>query len=170
MIKQPRLGLWFAAILIVCFLLPLGCRPHLAPINNKFDVPMYSPPGITPALEENHSIIALGIGAKGWHITSEESGRIVAEYSAGEHTATVAVTYDQNKYSITRMDSSPSFKFDGISIHRRYNSWINHLDKSIQMQFYDQLKHVQKDIPGSTAEEPQPESNPNDASVADAAI
>ena len=50
---------------------------------------------------------------------------------ARDHRAVVDVRYDTKTYSIKYKDSS-NLQYDGTSIHKNYNGWIQNLDNAIR--------------------------------------
>ena len=54
-----------------------------------------------------------------------------AYFSLRDHRAVVTVIYDTKSYSIKYKDSS-NLNYDGKSIHKNYNGWVENLDKAIR--------------------------------------
>ena len=76
--------------------------------------------------------ILRGLEVKHWTVVSHTPGVIRANQSvAGGHYAVVDIGYNESAYSITHVASSPSFRFDGHIVHKRYNGWIKNLDAAI---------------------------------------
>jgi hypothetical protein len=118
--------------LLVSFLLATaGCGANLAPVLDVQNAPVITAHGVvsTPLLVRDAIVRALA--SRTWQIVREEKQEIEATVSAGGHSATALVQFDERSYSITRVSSSPGLKYDGTRIHRRYNHWIDRLRASI---------------------------------------
>ena len=72
--------------------------------------------------------------SRGWQIDREGPDGVVATVVSKGHSATVLIQFDAQSYAISYLDSSPGLKFNGRAIHRRYNEWIERLDKTIRKQ------------------------------------
>jgi hypothetical protein len=59
-------------------------------------------------------------------------GLIEGRYLNSKFDVIVEIKYDTKSYSITHKSSTPNLGYDGTNIHRRYNSWILRIDKSIR--------------------------------------
>ncbi len=79
-----------------------------------------------------YETIRWALDAKGWRVEEEQPGAVLASVRAGGHEATVEVVYDDRGYAIRHIRSSPGLKFDGHSIHKRFNHWVDRLDNAIQ--------------------------------------
>lgn len=118
----------FLMLTLVCS--TAACNPTLAPILNV-DEAVSVPVDGTASVERTHKAIRAGLADKSWKVVSDEPGLIVASIQAGGHSAKVKIKYDAKRYSIHHLESSPGLGYDGSSIHRRYNHWINLLRKAI---------------------------------------
>ncbi|MEY4582736.1 MAG: hypothetical protein RL701_7439 [Pseudomonadota bacterium] len=119
------------------FLLPLlvACGGGLVPVLNVQNAPVttardQSQQAPTRAVVRNAIVRALSGHA--WTLTSEGPDGIVGTVMSGHHSATVHIQYDERSYSIQYVDSSPSLKFNGVSIRRKYNEWVDRLDRAIR--------------------------------------
>jgi hypothetical protein len=92
------------------------------------------PAGVAPSVAVTRDAILRALAERTWTVEGEEANTIVATVTAGGHSATAGITYDDLTYSIKRLESSPGLKFDGYEIHRRYNTWIKNLRKTIDKQ------------------------------------
>lgn len=72
--------------------------------------------------------------AKGWNIDNAADGHFIATTRTGEHSATVRVDCGDGGYAIHLVAASPSLRFSGDRIHRRYNHWIDRLDHAIRRE------------------------------------
>jgi hypothetical protein len=92
------------------------------------------PPYATASNETTRAAILRALQERTWIVEAEEPNTIVASVSAGGHSATASIYYDDLNYSIKHIESSPGLKYDGVEIHRRYNTWIKNLRKTIDKQ------------------------------------
>ena len=79
------------------------------------------------------AIVRAGAGL-GWQMKPVEPGLIVGTLNLRTHMAMVDIRYDTKTYSITYKDSSSDLYYDGKSIHKNYNGWIQNLDRGIRTQ------------------------------------
>src|SRR5687767_8858262 len=79
------------------------------------------PPYTTASNEVTRAAILRALQERTWIVEAEEPNTIVASVSAGGHSATASIYYDDLNYSIKHIESSPGLKYDGVEIHRRYN-------------------------------------------------
>jgi hypothetical protein len=49
------------------------------------------------------------------------------------HVAVAEITYDAQHFAIRYVDSV-NLQYDGTSIHKNYNSWIQNLERAISQQ------------------------------------
>jgi hypothetical protein len=112
----------------------------MAPVLNVVDAPVapVGLPGAPPAPVRAQGLVRVAIlqalAAKTWTVDEERIGLILATVQTPPHVGKIAITYTDRAYSIYHRDSSPTLKFDGQIIHRRYNNWIAQLRKTIDAQ------------------------------------
>jgi hypothetical protein len=120
-----------------------GCRANLAPVLNVVDAPVANPaawtqpPGAPVAARAQGTVrvaILQALAAKSWTVDEERIGLILATVQVPPHFGQIAITYNDRAYSIYHRGSSPTLKYDGQIIHRRYNNWIAQLRKTIDEQ------------------------------------
>ena len=87
--------------------------------------------------EAMREVILHALRDRGWRVDGENFGVIVATVRVGGHEATIEVDYDDRGYLIRHLRSSPSLKYTGNSVHKRYNRWVAALDRSIQKRIRD---------------------------------
>jgi hypothetical protein len=115
-------------------LVALGsCRVNTQPVM-KVDRAIYKNHGQLDLDTIRQKIVA-GLDDKGWGVVDEADGWLVAEVRDDDEWARVRITYDEDHYSIIHFESSPDFMWNGSTIHRRYNSWVENLDEAITEQF-----------------------------------
>jgi hypothetical protein len=78
------------------------------------------------------AIIRAGTGLN-WQMKAEGPGRMTGRLALRTHLAVVDVSYDSKSYSLRYKDSQ-NLDYNGSTIHRNYNSWIQNLDRAIQAQ------------------------------------
>ena len=65
-----------------------------------------------------------------WVVQREGEGQLTATYAPRSHSAKVAISFNQKQYSIIYVDSS-NLQYNGTTIHRNYNRWVNNLRQDI---------------------------------------
>lgn len=116
-------GCVFAAFL----LLMGGCRS--APVNDVVAAPVTTTKPVSMSNMES-AIIGAGTGL-GWRMVPQTPGQIEGMLALRDHRAVVTVIYDTKSYSIKYKDSS-NLNYDGKSIHKNYNGWVENLDRAIR--------------------------------------
>lgn len=111
-----------------------ACGFNKAKVLDIHDAKVTLPDGVVPSDAVVRDAILRALAERTWTVEGEEPHTIVASVSAGGHSATAGISYDDLHYSIKRLESSPGLKYDGIEIHRRYNTWIKNLRKTIDKQ------------------------------------
>lgn len=113
-------------LVIACSALALaGCRS--APVMNVVDAPV----GMNRSAQQvEQAIIAAG-NTLGWTMRPAGPGRIEGTLTLRDHRAVVDIAYSPKTYSIRYKDSS-NLHYDGGSIHKNYNGWIENLDRAIR--------------------------------------
>ena len=125
--SHKRVWIIFAVVLGA-----MGAACTTKPIYNVSNAPV-------PAASRNPGLDAVGKAitragaALGWHMQETRPGHILATLNLRTHRAVVDVNYTPQSYSIQYKDSI-DLDYDGVNIHRNYNSWIQNLDRAIQTQ------------------------------------
>lgn len=130
LVGRPNLLAGVARLLVLVGL-SVGCGANLAPVLEVDNAPVAPPAGVAATRELVHDAIIRALASRTWAVVEDDADGIVAEVSAGGHSASVLVRYDARSYSIHRVSSSDGLKYDGTRIHRRYNHWIDRLRASI---------------------------------------
>jgi hypothetical protein len=127
--------LWPSRLLVFLFifLLLAACGGGLAPVHNV-RAPIAAPQGQIHPLPAVRDAIVRSLLGRSWQVDREGPDGIVATIVSKGHSATVLIQFDAQSYAISYLDSSPGLKFNGAAIHRRYNEWIDRLDKTIRKQ------------------------------------
>lgn len=106
-----------------------ACRS--APIYNVSSATMAAPPNAS--LEQvTGAIKRAGLGL-GWQMIEKGPGEMEGRLNLRSHLAVVSINYDTQKFSILYKDSV-DLNYDGTTIHKNYNSWIQNLEKAILAQ------------------------------------
>jgi len=108
-------------------LLLVGCR--IAPVYDVQQAPIVSPRPVTMADVER--AIRVAGASLGWQMVARGPGAMEGTLVLREHRAVVDIKYDTKTYSIKYKDSS-NLQYDGASIHKNYNGWVQNLDKAIR--------------------------------------
>jgi hypothetical protein len=111
-----------------------ACGFNTAPVLDVHSAKVTLPGGVSPSNALTRDAILRALAERTWTVEGEEPNTIVASVTAGGHSATAGITYDDLTYSIKRLESSPGLKYDGYEIHRRYNNWIKNLRTTIDKQ------------------------------------
>jgi len=110
-----------------------GCF-NLAPVRDVRDSPIAVPRNVERSEAVVRDGIVRGLTAKGWSIEGESGPTLIASVTGGGHWAKVRIDYTAHAFSITYQDSSPGLRYDGESVHRRYNHWVHLLERAIRKQ------------------------------------
>ncbi len=130
--QTTLIGIAYGIVLAAC-LAVVGCKATLAPVNNINSARVSAAMQAYTA-EDVGKAIMRGLALKKWTVESHQPGEILASVGVGPHHTQIRITYDDRRYSIVHVNSSPSLQYDGKIIHRRYNHWIRLLNDSIQNQ------------------------------------
>lgn len=127
-------------LLLICVaaFFVIGCKSsfNTAPMMNFVDQPV--PRGMTMAKMEK-CITKAGVEL-GWKMNKTKAGVFEATLYQREHTAVVTVTYSTSAYSIVYKSSSAGLYADeNGKIHKRYNTWVNNLDRQINREITEEL-------------------------------
>jgi hypothetical protein len=141
-----------------------ACRVNTQPVMNV-ERPIYKNHGQLDLDTIREKIVA-GLDDKGWGVVEEAKGWMVAEVRDDEHWARVRITYDEDEYSIIHFESHPDFLWNGSTIHRRYNGWVENLDEAIADQF---APPDDDDDDADVVQEPAPEQLDEDTPASELA-
>ena len=106
------------------------CGPAVEPVRRPaFTV------GVVPIGEEKMgAAIKRGLAAAGWTVLSDKPGKTDAQIKLSGEFAIVYVTYSDIDYSINLKQVSEGLEYDGRTVHKRYNYWVDRLSKAIQAE------------------------------------
>ncbi|MDR1461138.1 MAG: hypothetical protein LBI78_05785 [Campylobacteraceae bacterium] len=124
--------LLLASLVIVGGLFYGGCAATQQPLYNVENSPVQTFNGkkLTTAQVEK-AILQAGV-QRNWRMQKVKDGLITGTLALRTHVAIVDIKYNTSSYSITYKNST-DLGYDGINIHKNYNSWIRNLDNSIQL-------------------------------------
>lgn len=116
-----------------------ACSIREKPVLTVVDSPIATAPDQASISET----IDAKLTARGWEIMEKTPGKTIAKYSKGNpkedepgHSATIAVVYDADSYSIEYVDSENLDYDEGKGeIHRIYNRWVHNLDMDLAQAF-----------------------------------
>lgn len=125
--KRPAIR--FIALVIAVFAVA-SCRGGV-PVYNVVSASMATSP--TATLEDvTKSIRRAGIGL-GWQMAEIAPGQIEGKLFLRSHIAIVEIVFDTKAFSIRYRDST-NLKYDGTTIHKNYNNWVQRLEHAILAQ------------------------------------
>ena len=75
----------------------------------------------------------------GWTMQKDAPGHIIGTLNIRTHIAIVDITYNSDSYSITYKDST-NLDYNGTTIHRSYNTWVNNLNNAIKVQMNNKVQ------------------------------
>jgi hypothetical protein len=163
-----RLALRLVAVVLAVVSLHanVACHGNTVPVHQISGVRLspYSGRALSP--DEVRQLLLRALVARHWFVESEQAGVIFARISHHQHYAVVRLDYNGLGYSISYVETSPSLHYDGAHVHRRYNQWVEHLDRAIQHEFevYEHLPTTGELMPvtpaGSATPVPPPAPPP----------
>jgi predicted small lipoprotein YifL len=103
-----------------------------APVYNVAEMPVAASKPNASLDEVGKAIVRAG-ATLGWQMKAVKPGQILGTLTLREHMAVVDVNYTPQAYSIQYKDSS-NLNYDGQTIHKNYNGWVQNLDKAIRAQ------------------------------------
>jgi hypothetical protein len=139
-----------------------ACAGGTVPVHQVSGARLSPYSGRALSADEVRQLLLRALAARHWFVQSEQAGVIFARISHHNHYAVVRLDYNGLGYSISYVETSPSLKYDGAHVHRRYNQWVDHLHDSIQHEFevYEHLPTTGELMPvtpsGAVAPVPAP--------------
>ncbi len=107
-----------------------GCRSEN--VYNVEDATIVASVDKLSAKDVRKAIIRAGAGL-GWAIKDNGAGKLIGTLSLRKHLAVVDIDYSTKSYSIHYKDSQ-ELGYDGTTIHKNYNSWVQNLQRAIQTE------------------------------------
>ena len=118
------------AVLSLTLTFLVGCRSEA--VYNIEDAAVVSSIGNVSSNDIKKAIMRAG-GGLGWVIKENGEGKLTGTLSLRKHLAVVDIDYNTKSYSI-RYKNSQELNYDGTTIHKNYNGWIQNLHRGIQTQ------------------------------------
>jgi hypothetical protein len=120
----------FKVVVLLIAGLALGaCRG--APVYNVSSATMATPPAAT--MEQVTTAIKQAGASKGWQMIDKGPGELEGRLNLRTHVAVVSITFDTKQFSIFYKDSA-DLAYDGTTIHKNYNGWVQNLERAILVQ------------------------------------
>jgi len=132
-LPRLKLGVKSKTVVASFFALVVGCG-RLPTVNNP-TTPIISE-GVALTEAQVSNLIQSAVPTTHWRIVSYRPGEITVELALRNDRATALIRYNATGYSISHLESSPGFQYNGARgvIHPRYNGWVTRLDKAIQKE------------------------------------
>lgn len=122
---QPLKTLFLAAAVITL----AACAQ---PVYNVQDAPIST--NLQGASLDDVTMAIRRAGASlGWQMREQTPGHMVGTLNIRRHMAVVDIIYNLNQFSIQYRDST-NLDYNGSTIHRNYNGWIQNLENAIKVQ------------------------------------
>ncbi len=119
-----KFKMWAGCMMIVAL---AGCVTN--PVYNVTDAPVMTTTRGYKVKDVRSAILQAG-AAQGWQMKEMRPGLIVGTLNVRDHLAQVDIKYDRKTYSILYKNSY-NLKYDGTSIHKNYNDWVQQLNAAI---------------------------------------
>lgn len=116
-------------ILLVAGLALGSCRS--APVYIVNSSSLATSPNAT--LEQVASAIQRAGISLGWQMIEKGPSEMEGRLNLRSHVAVVSITFDTKQFSIFYKDST-NLNYDGTTIHKNYNGWVQNLEKAILAQ------------------------------------
>jgi len=119
------------SLVAILFVLLLGACRVAPTVYNVNQAPIAT---AKPQTQDDvrRAIIRAGAGL-GWQMKENGPNALIGTINLRTHSATVDIPFNAKQYSILYKDSS-NLNYDGTSIHKNYNGWIQNLQKAIDIQ------------------------------------
>jgi len=119
------------ALALTAVMLLTGCKT--GPIMNIDHAPVpEARSGQLTLGEVGNAVIKAGQGL-GWEMHPKSPGHIVGTYNYRTHQAAVDILYSPSDYTI-QYRSSVNLNYDGRTIHKQYNAWVEELATAIDAE------------------------------------
>jgi type IV pilus biogenesis protein CpaD/CtpE len=119
-------------VVAVATLLLGACAAGGVPVRNVTESPVVTNKA-NPSMDDvRQAIVRAGTGLT-WQMRTDRPGHILGTLALRTHVAVVDIEYNQKSYNIKYKDST-NLEYNGSTIHRNYNGWIDNLDRAIKAQ------------------------------------
>lgn len=115
----------------------VACAGRLAQLDEP--APIIVPSGLSE--EQVNDAIIKGLYRRGWMVSREEPGRIIADLHLRDHFARINIDYDTSEVVIRYADSrNLDYSVEGGQkmIHTNFNSWLFNLSGDIRNELIRQ--------------------------------
>lgn len=117
-------------VVAVAAVLLVACATQ--PVQNVSQTPVVTNKANASADDVRQAIIRAGTGLS-WQMKTDRPGHVLGTLALRTHVAVVDIEYDGKFYSINYKDST-NLDYNGSTIHKNYNGWIQNLDRAIKAQ------------------------------------
>lgn len=114
----------------LCLLLIMVTACKTSPVHQYDAMPVSHTHRVAIDMAEIEATIAQACVDTGWTPKTVGPGHIEATYVLRNHKAMVDIRFDLVSYGIHYKESE-LLKYDGVKIHRAYNSWVDGLQSAI---------------------------------------
>ncbi len=121
-----KFTVWAGCIGIAALVL-VGCKSN--PVYNVTATPVMTSTNRYAVRDVRSAILQAG-ASLGWQMRDVRPGLIVGTLNVRDHMAEIEIPYDRRTYSILYKNSY-NLKYDGASIHKNYNEWVQQLNAAI---------------------------------------
>jgi hypothetical protein len=138
-----RIALWQVLLAVFLVVGITGCLMS-KPIYNINNDQIISFPSMP--LNKAGELIRQAGATRGWAMSLQKPGHIVATLMTRSHTVAVDIYYTTNTFSIVYKSSS-NLDYDPSTntIHRNYNRWVRNLEKAILLKLSNTPGTVESD-------------------------
>ncbi|PKR53121.1 hypothetical protein [Thalassospira marina] len=85
------------------------------------------------SMDQLQDAIIKAASSREWTVKKLSTGKLMATYARRDHLAKVEIDFSQQEFSILYVDST-NLKYNGGTIHKNYNRWVNNLKVDIQRE------------------------------------
>lgn len=128
---------------LALFFAPLGCKASFSSVYQPKNILAEAPHGSPYTKSQIAKAIYRGFLSKGWSLLEQTDEVIMGRLRWLEHDVTVKIPFDERSYEIIPVSISKGLRDDSKNaseelVHRRYNHWVNMLDKAIRTSLLSQ--------------------------------
>ena len=118
-------------VLLLASVLLLLAACSSKPIYSVDNVSVFTGSSSEPSLEDVRRAIVKAAISKGWTAHDIDSTHMRVTLFIRKYMARVVVTYSTKTFSIA-YDDSQRLRYNGTTIHRKYNQWVRNLEFKIR--------------------------------------
>jgi hypothetical protein len=128
--KTMFMRMYRGIVIVAAAVLLAACATTVQPVYNVSQSPIVAK--VRTSDDVSKAIVRAGTGL-GWLMVPDRPGHITGTLKVRAHLAVVEIDYNPKFYSIKYRESA-NLNYDGTNVHRNYNSWVQNLDRQIQVQ------------------------------------